>query len=136
MTVDTDLVRELLTTTAYHRWLGLELVRASAGEVVIGMGCRPEFTADPAGSYVHGGILATLLDVAGDFALITELGVGLPTVDLRVDYLRPARPDDRLLTTGTIVRRGRSLGVADAVITNAAGRQLAIGRGVYSTAGA
>ncbi len=132
--VDSETVERLLTTPAYHRWLGLELVRAAPGEVEIAMDCRDELTADVDGSYVHGGILATLLDVAGDFALVTELGVGLPTIDLRVDYLRPARPGDRLLATGTVVRRGRSLGVADAVVTNGDGKKLAVARGLYSTA--
>ena len=134
MTVDVALTDHLLTTPAYHRWLGLELIEAEPGRVVIGLACRAELAADVHGSYVHGGILATLLDVAADFALVTELGVGLPTIDLRVDYLRPARPDDYLRATGTVVRRGRSLGVADAVITNAEGKQLAVGRGLYSTA--
>ncbi|MFD1719658.1 PaaI family thioesterase [Georgenia deserti] len=134
MTVDVAVVRDLLTTPAYHRWLGLELLEAADGAVTIGMTCRPDLTADVDGSYVHGGILATLLDVAGDFALVTQLGVGLPTIDMRVDYLRPACPDDRLLATGTVVRRGRSLGVADARVTDADGKELAVGRGVYSTA--
>ncbi|MFC7405766.1 PaaI family thioesterase [Georgenia alba] len=134
MTVDIATVRELLTSPAYHRWLGLELVDASDGTVTIGMTCRPDLTADVAGSYVHGGILATLLDVAGDFALVSQLGVGLPTIDLRVDYLRPARPGDTLLATGTVVRRGRSLGVADSKVVNGDGKELAVGRGVYSTA--
>ncbi|SEE68895.1 PaaI family thioesterase [Ruania alba] len=132
--VDIARVEQLLTTPAYHQWLGLELVSAAPGRVEIAMGCRAELTADVDGSYVHGGILATLLDVAGDFALVTELGVGLPTIDLRVDYLRPARPGDRLLAVGTVVRRGRSLGVADAVVTNPDGKQLAVARGLYSTA--
>ncbi|UFU02818.1 PaaI family thioesterase [Ruania suaedae] len=132
--VDSATVERLLTTPAYHRWLGLELVRAAPGEVEIALQCRGELTADVDGSYVHGGILATLLDVAGDFALVTELGVGLPTIDLRVDYLRPARPTDRLLAVGTVVRKGRSLGVADAVVTNGDGKKLAVARGLYSTA--
>lgn len=135
MTIDRADLDRLLTTPAYHRWLGLELVEVAPGTVTIGMDCRPEMTADTAGSYVHGGLLATLLDIAADFALVSEVGVGLPTIDLRVDYLRPARPGDRLLATGSVVRRGRTLGVADAVVVREDDpRQLAVGRGVYSTA--
>lgn len=129
-----ETVRDLLTTPAFHRWLGLELLEMDDGSCTIGMTARPELTADVDGTYVHGGILGTLLDVAGDFALVTQLGVGLPTIDLRVDYLRPARPEDELRAGATVVRRGRSLGVADAQVTTAEGKLLAVGRGVYSTA--
>lgn len=132
--VDRDLVESLLTTPAYHRWLGLELVDAGPGSVVVGLAARPEFAGDPDSTYVHGGIVATLADVAGDFALITQVGVPLPTIDLRMDYLRPAALDAQLRATGTVVRRGRSLGVADVVVTDGNGRQLAVGRGLYSTA--
>lgn len=132
--VDRELVESLLTGPAYHRWLGLELLEARPGGAVIGMACRPDFGGNSDGTYVHGGLLATLADIAGDFALVTELGYGLPTIDLRVDYLRPAKPDDYLRATGTVVRRGRTLGVADVAVTNGDGRQLAVARGLYSTA--
>lgn len=134
MTVDVEKVRELLTAPAYHRWLGLELVDADAGRVVVGMPYRDEFTADPAGSYVHGGLVATLADVAGDFALVTELGYGVPTIDLRVDYLRPALPGTYLRGIGTVVRRGRQLGVADICVVGDDDKQLAVARGLYGTA--
>lgn len=131
---DRELVESLLTGPAYHRWLGLRLLEAVPGSVVVGMHCRPEFSGDTEGTYVHGGLLATLADIAGDFALITEVGFGLPTIDLRIDYLRPAKPGDSLRAAGRVVRRGRQLGVADVVVTDAGGRELAVGRGLYSTA--
>ncbi|MGH8240249.1 MAG: PaaI family thioesterase, partial [Steroidobacteraceae bacterium] len=35
-------------------------------------------------------MIASLVDIAGDFALIAVLGHGVPTINFRVDYLRPA----------------------------------------------
>lgn len=127
-------VERLLTTPAYHRWLGLQLLDTEPGRVVIALPYREEFLADVDGSYVHGGLLATLADVAADFALISRLGYAVSTIDLRLDYLRPATPGQRLRAEGTVVRCGRRLGVADASVMDESGRQLVVGRGVYSTA--
>lgn len=127
-------VERLLTTPAYHRWLGLHLLDVEPGRVVIALPYREEFLADVDGNYVHGGILATLADVAADFALISRLGYAVSTIDLRLDYLRPATPGQELRAEGTVVRCGRSLGVADASVTAESGRRLVAGRGVYSTA--
>ncbi len=131
---DTTTIERLLTAPVYHRWLGLQMVEAEPGRVVVAMPYRNEFLADVDGSYVHGGLLATLADVAGDFALISQLGYAVATIDLRVDYLRPALPGQRLQAEGTVVRCGRALGVADVAVADETGRQLVVGRGVYSTA--
>lgn len=125
-------VESVLTTPAYHKWLGLELASCAPGDVTVRMPYREEFLADVDSSYVHGGLLATLADIAGDFAFVSQLGVGVPTVDLRIDYLRAARPEVALLGRGTVVRRGRKLGVADVVVTDTDGREIAVGRGLYA----
>ncbi|MGE5482602.1 MAG: PaaI family thioesterase [Bacteroidota bacterium] len=130
-------VRQLLTRSRYHQWLGLELVGVEPGRVVLRLPYRPQFLADENDSYVHGGVIATVVDVAGGFALITELGRGLPTVDLRVDYLRPAPPGADLTAEGHTVRLGRNLGVADVTVSAAGangGKPVAVGRAVYYTA--
>ena len=55
----------------------------------------------------------------------------MPTIDLRIDYLRPAEGD--LLATARTVKRGRTIGVVDVEIRDTAGRMIAVGRGAYST---
>jgi uncharacterized protein (TIGR00369 family) len=136
MVIDQDELRRIVETPPLHAWLGLRLTEARAGEVVIELPYRPELlaTPEPENGYVHGGILATLLDLAGDFALATLVGRGIPTIDLRVDYLRPALPGRTLVATGTVVRSGRRLGVADARVRDAEdGRELAVARGAWAT---
>ena len=56
----------------------------------------------------------------------------MPTIDLRVDYLRPA-VDTGLSATGRVVRAGRSIGLCDVVVRDDAGREIATGRCVFST---
>jgi uncharacterized protein (TIGR00369 family) len=57
---------------------------------------------------------------------------GLPTINFRVDYLRPAIKT-KLITTATVRRNGKSVGVVDVDVFNDKMVLLAIGRATYST---
>ncbi|WP_333892946.1 PaaI family thioesterase, partial [Atlantibacter subterraneus] len=80
----------------------------------------------------HGGPLASIIDTVGDFALGMLLGQGLPTINFRVDYLRPAIDTD-LQVVARVRRAGRSVGVADVDVFNQSGQLVAIGRASYAT---
>ena len=89
-------------------------------------------TAAAIGSFAR---LARLLQTGHIYwyALVMLLGRPLPTVNFRVDYLRPAI-DSALVLTATVRRSGRLVGVVDIDVTNEAGQLLAIGRATYATA--
>ena len=80
-----------------------------------------------------GGILATLVDLTADWAMIRKLGRPAPTVDMRVDYHSPARKGD-LVCKGRIVRMGGQFSCAEASVYDSQGKLLASGRGTYATA--
>lgn len=80
---------------------------------------------------IHGGVLASLIDIAGDYVLAVHLGFFVPTINLHTDYLRPAFGTVRALAT--IVRCGRTIGVADIGVFDANGKLVATGRGTYAT---
>ncbi len=63
--------------------------------------------------YTHGGILAALIDLAADFAMVKQTGRGVPTIDMRVDYHRVAMPGD-LIAHGKVVRSGSQFATAEA----------------------
>lgn len=88
--------------------------------------------SDPSVPYLHGGAIGSLLDIAGDYAIALRLGRGVPTIDMRVDYLKVAGRET-LTATARIVRLGRSIGVADAEVANERGEIIAVGRIAYST---
>ncbi len=134
MTIDRERFLQILHTPRYHQFLGLELVDAEEGYVKLKLPFRDDFLGDEAGSYIHGGVIAALIDIAGDFALITHFGRGLPTVDLRVDYLRPGQKHEDLYAVATTVKKGRTLSIADITIENSEGKKIAVGRGLYNTA--
>jgi uncharacterized protein (TIGR00369 family) len=125
-------VEELFRRSPYQRLLGLVMTRVSDGEAVVRMPFREDLLAgdDDAGRYIHGGAIASLIDAAGDFAIIAAVRRDVPTIDLRIDYLRPAAPG-ALTATGRAVRVGRSLAVADIEVVNEAGTPIAVGRGLF-----
>src|SRR5262249_3762072 len=100
-------------------------------KIVIDMRIAPDFERHPGTGQFHGGVIASLIDVAGDFALVILLGGGVPTINLRIDYLRPAGGHS-LTATAMVRRAGRTIGVVDIDVTDSSDRLVAVGRGCYS----
>ncbi|MET4699042.1 uncharacterized protein (TIGR00369 family) [Constrictibacter sp. MBR-5] len=119
-----------LKLNPFHQWLGLELLEMGADSVEIAATWRPEWVSNPERGFVHGGILAALVDTTADFALAAKLGRPYPTVDMRVDYHRGAGKGD-LRARGQVVRAGGTFSTAEAFIYDTKGTLLASGRGVY-----
>ncbi len=116
----------------YHQWLGLTITEVGDGEITIEVPWRDEFVVNPDGGYMHGGILATLVDLTADWAIATKLGRPFPTVDIRVDYHRPA-VKTKLRAKGKVVRLGSVMTTSEAVVEDENGKLLASGRGTYLT---
>ena len=83
----------------HMRELGFEVVSVVHGVCVAKIAYRPEFVGDPASGVLHGGLVTSLLDSAGGAAVLSALHepITLATLDLRIDYLRPAPPGKPLL---------------------------------------
>lgn len=117
----------------FHRWLNLRLVALNERDVVIEMPWRDEIVANPSVGYAHGGVLATLIDLTADYAIAAKLGRGVPTVDMRVDFHRPALSGP-LRITGRVIKLGRTLATAEAWVADPAGKLLASGRATFIVA--
>jgi uncharacterized protein (TIGR00369 family) len=126
-------VQELLSSRPFHQWLGLELLALHDDGIELKAKWREEWIVNPQGRYTHGGILAALIDVAADYALVKHTGRGVPTIDVRIDYHAPAMPGD-LVARGKVVKIGRQFSSAEASIYDSNGALLASGRGTYFTA--
>ncbi|CAN0450984.1 unnamed protein product, partial [Phaeothamnion confervicola] len=73
-----------------------------------------------------------IIDTVGDYALIMALRRPLPTINFRVDYLRPAIKTS-LTTTARVRRAGKSVGLVDVDVFNDQKALVAVGRATYST---
>jgi len=119
----------------YHGFLRpvAEAVDAETGEVCIRIAYRPEFSGSAMLDFYHGGVLASLIDLAGHAAVAVQIGRTAPTIDLRIDYLKPAGPI-ALIVTAKVLRLGRSIARADVEVRDAENVLVATGRGTFSTA--
>lgn len=125
-------VEKLILRGPYHQWLGLKVVAVGDGTIELTATSREEWVANPDRGFIHGGILATLVDLTADWALVSKTGRGVPTIDIRVDYHRGALPGV-LTARGEVVHFGRQFSVAEAKVFDKEGRLLASGRGTYLT---
>jgi uncharacterized protein (TIGR00369 family) len=126
-------VQALVSRAPFHQWLGLTVVAVTDDSIEIRAKWREEWVVNTERRYTHGGILATLIDLAADFALIRQTGRGVPTIDMRVDYHRAAMPGD-LICRGKAIRSGSQFSTAEAQIFDLDGNLVASGRGTYFTA--
>jgi uncharacterized protein (TIGR00369 family) len=133
--LDKEELQRRLAHSAFIDFLNLAVLRADAdkGEIVMRADMRPEFERGRGTGQWHGGPIAAIVDTVGDYALVMLLGRPLPTVNFRVDYLRPA-VNTALIATATVRRSGRLVGVVDVDVANEAGQLVAIGRATYATA--
>jgi uncharacterized protein (TIGR00369 family) len=126
-------VQELISRAPYHQWLGIKVVAVQEDGIELTATWREEWVVNPERRYTHGGVLAALVDVGADWAMVKKLGRGVPTIDMRVDYHAAAMPGD-LTVKGKIVRMGGQFSTAEAHVFDAQGKLLASGRGTYFTA--
>ena len=82
---------------------------------------------------LHGGVIATLVDVTGVWTIAAGGGLPGPTVDMRVDFLRTARCETHV-ARGRLIRIGRNFAVIDVRVENEEGRVVAVGRSLFSVA--
>ena len=109
--------REAFAAVPYAKLLGLELGPISSGQVSIHLETRDELRQNQ--GVVHGGAIASLIDTAAAFAVITQLNLDerVSTTDLTIHYLRPVSAG-RLSATARILRGGRRLFVLSVEVTD------------------
>ena len=126
-------VEQLVRRSPFHQWLGIKVLSVQDDGVELKASWREEWVVHPGRRYTHGGILASLVDVAADWAMVTRTRRGVPTIDMRVDYHAAAMPGD-LTVRGKVIRFGSQFSTAEAQVLDAAGKLVASGRGTYFTA--
>ena len=126
-------VQQMITRGPYHQWLGLKVLALGEDSIEISATWREEWVVNPDRRYTHGGVLAALVDLTADWALVSKMGRPAPTIDMRVDYHRAAMPGD-LTAKGRIVKYGSQFSVCEAQVYDKDGQLVASGRGTYFTA--
>jgi uncharacterized protein (TIGR00369 family) len=125
---------QLLKESPFQQLFDLSCSRVdrAAGEIHLTMGYTASVERSGGTRQYHGGAIASLIDIAGDYALWALLGHGVPTINIRIDYLRPAAAT-ALHAEARVRKAGRTVGVVDIDVLDDQRRLVAVGRGTYGT---
>ncbi len=123
-------IQKAVTTVPFARFLGIELDEVGKGTATLGLSIRRELTQNH--GVVHGGAIASLIDTATAFAIISMLSPGekVTTVDLTISYLRPLITG-RMAARAKVVRSGRRLFVVSADLFDQDGNLAATALSTY-----
>jgi acyl-CoA thioesterase len=123
-------IERAIDAVPYARLLGIQLEKVAPGEATLTLAIRPELRQNH--GVVHGGALASLIDTATAFAILTllEPEERVTTVDLSISYLRPGF-EGQMRATARVLREGRRLLATSAEVKDDAGALLATALSTY-----
>ena len=101
----------------HNQALGMRLIDITATEVVIELPYDPKLVGNPDTGTLHGGAITALLDGCSGAAVFTALAEPVPiaTLDLRIDYLKPAEPGKSVIGKATCYKMTRNVAFTRAV---------------------
>jgi len=110
-----EAVKPLVNRSPYFRLLGMLLREVDMGYSLLEIDVR-EKHLQPFGA-VHGGVFASIIDAASFWGVYSEVDedVGMTTVDLKVNYLAPAR-GGKLIAKGRRIKLGKRLALGEAQV--------------------
>ncbi len=94
----TDLIRPFFAAMPHFQALGRELVQIGGGKAEISMAYDERFIGDPETGVISGGAVSALMDTSSGAAVMCHPTgtMGTATLGLRIDYMRPATPGQRI----------------------------------------
>src|SRR5215217_3529850 len=97
--------------SVYGHSSGLLLDRAAPGEAWASLPYRPVFVGDTATGVLHGGVVTAMLDESCGMAVQLALDgtSAIATLDLRIDYQKPATPGLAIKAHAVCYRTTRSI---------------------------
>ncbi len=114
---------------SYHRFLDYSVIESGDGFVrlaLTGFDCHRN-----RGDYIHGGVVMSLMDIAGIMAGVDGEDRQAVTVNLNTNFLATAM-GETVHAEGRVTRKGRSMFFCDCRVVDAAsGKLYATGQGVY-----
>ncbi|MGB0497623.1 MAG: PaaI family thioesterase [Rubricella sp.] len=132
--------RQVAAAIPYSAALGMEVHEIDDASVLMSVPYDTRFVGDAATGVMHGGVITALLDsCAGTAVMVHPKAPGATaTIDLRIDYMRAARPGERVFARAECFRITRSVAFvrAQAFEAGEEGNPVATASGAFTVEGA
>ena len=103
----------------YGRAIGMSVHEISGTRLTVKVPYAPHLVGDPDTGVIHGGVITAALDNASGWAVRVSNDwteeMSMATLDLRIDYMKPATPHVDLLVTAECYKHTKSIAFVRAV---------------------
>ena len=126
-------IQERIGRSRFHQLFRPEVLEVDNEEmsVAIKVHMCPEFERQPDTGQWHGGVLGSLIDTVGCYALMLVADGQMLTLNFSTDFLRLAS-SDHLIVHAKVRRVGRTVGFVEAEINDPKGNTVAAGKACYA----
>ncbi|MCC4831422.1 PaaI family thioesterase [Shewanella sp. 1_MG-2023] len=117
----TQVATRFVNQLAQCRRLNISVLEASEHHVLLELPYSQDIIGDPDTGVIHGGVVTTLIDTASGTSVVSAILAKYesleisPTLDLRVDYMKPAEPDKPLYAIAECYRLSANVAFTRAI---------------------
>jgi len=122
------IILEIYRDNHYAHLTGIKIVAIGQGKFIAEMVVEKS-NSNMAGT-LHGGAIATLIDVCMGMACFTK-GVTVVTGNINISYLAPGRASDKIIAVAQVIRSGKTAFFAEASLEDEKGQIIARGTGTF-----
>lgn len=113
---DPNPAQRFVEAIPHAKALGMQLESIGEGKAVMSMPYDARFIGDPATGVISGGAVSALMDTCCGAAVLAQPGAAATaTLDLRIEYMRAARPGERIIARAECFHATRTVAFVRAV---------------------
>jgi uncharacterized protein (TIGR00369 family) len=129
------LAHQFITAIPHAKELGMQITLLQDGRATIMMPYDPRLVGDPTTGVLHGGAISVLMDTASGASVMCHPAapISTATLDLRIDYFRPATPGQAITARAECHHVTRSVAFVRVIATDDdESRPVAMGTGAFT----